>query len=261
MHASRLVGATKSHVSGAERLVLECDFAATFNVMSERAMSRSADHFTVSAERVAMGECQHAACLGVQTVIADNSDEAANFAKSMLSRIGVSSNVASLALRAITDGLGANGASLRGASLWDRSTGDRLEPNLERGIRASRFDYSAEGALAVDAALQAQSLTHFRVREALAMATKTSWSGVMAELCWSDEPEYHTGYIASPNFGYLRMPGFKPDGARGGRIFFVNRTDDNLQEIIHRLEKKYVLIQPPVTVSEPISIKDYQSRL
>ena len=46
-------------------------------------------------------------------------------------------------------------------------------------------------------------------REALALATKVIWSGVVAELCWSDEPEYVAGYVATARHGSVRFPNFK----------------------------------------------------
>ena len=29
--------------------------------------------------------------------------------------------------------------------------------------------------------------------------------GVVAELCWSDDPDYTTGYVAGKNIGYVRI--------------------------------------------------------
>ena len=113
------------------------------------------------------------------------------------------------------------------------------------------------GARVIDAALAAQGLTHFRTREALAVATKTLWAGVVAELCWSDEPDYTTGYVATPLAGYVRLPDFKPDGAAGGRIFFLDTRNTDVEHCIGRLEREYVLLQPPVSVAAPVHAADF----
>jgi 6-carboxyhexanoate--CoA ligase len=92
--------------------------------------------------------------------------------------------------------------------------------------------------------LEAQGLGHFRTLEALAVATKVLWSGVLAELCWSDDPEYEAGYVATPAAGYARFPHFKPRGAVGGRAFFLARGTD-IAELVRRLEAQAMLITEP----------------
>ena len=126
-------------------------------------------------------------------------------------------------------GLVPAGTSLRGASLWDRQDGTRWEPDPTRGVRTSRFDYSEAGARAIDDALAAQGLTHFRTREALAVATKTLWAGVAAELCWSDEPDYTTGYVSTPRQrATSASPTSSPTAPPGAAIFFLDTTAPTL---------------------------------
>jgi 6-carboxyhexanoate--CoA ligase len=142
---------------------------------------------------------------------------------------------------------------MRGAAVLDARTGERLDPNPSRGVRASRFDYATEIRDAVREALTAAGLGHFRTYEALAVATKVIWSGVTAELCWSDEPAYVAGYVATARAGYVRFPNFKPTDATGGRIFFV-QDPTQAEQLIHRLQHECLLIASlPSISSAPLS--------
>ena len=67
--------------------------------------------------------------------------------------------------------------------------------------------------------------------------------GMVAELCWSDDPEYTTGYVASPRHGYVRIPCLKEkNSSNGGRAFFVS-PDADLEALQHFLEEQPVLVQ------------------
>ena len=68
-----------------------------------------------------------------------------------------------------------------------------------------------------------------------------SVKGTIAELCWSDDPFYTTGYVASKKLGYVRIPHLKYEGDyRGGRVFFVYNV--NIIDYIEEIEKTPVLI-------------------
>ena len=133
---------------------------------------------------------------------------------------------------------------MRGAMIMDALTGERLEPDHERGVRASRFDWSEKALESVTGSLASVGLTHFRTREALALATKVAHApGMIAELCWSDEPDYTAGYVASPDMGYVRFPFLKQQGlSHGGRAFFVQRNGLDLQLLIRYLESAVILV-------------------
>ena len=72
-------------------------------------------------------------------------------------------------------------------------------------------------------------------REALILASKVLASPyVLGELCWSDDPDYTTGYV-SYEHTYHRLSPMKPFGsARGGRAFFVD-PHTNFEELIQYL--------------------------
>ena len=133
---------------------------------------------------------------------------------------------------------------MRGAMIMDAVTGERLEPDRERGIRASHFDWSDEASRAADGALARLGLTHFRTKEALALATKVAHGpGVVAELCWSDDPDYTAGYVASLAFGYIRFPVLKQRGAlTGGRALFFDRGRGSVEALQIYLEQVPVVI-------------------
>jgi 6-carboxyhexanoate--CoA ligase len=66
--------------------------------------------------------------------------------------------------------------------------------------------------------------------------------GIVAELCWSDDPDYLTGYVTDPEQGYQRISPLKMTGdSRGGRAFFVHSPGWHLEPFVAYLEKKVVL--------------------
>jgi 6-carboxyhexanoate--CoA ligase len=196
-------------------------------------------------------------CLPVRTVTASDPAAALAVTERLLEQAGVALGATAIAFDALKAGLGPGRAALRGAALLDGLTGVRRDPDSTRGVRASHLDYSAEGRLAAQQALAEQGLTHFRTIEALAVASKVMWAGVLAEICWSDDPDYRPGYVATRAAGYVRFPAFKPPGAVGGRVFFVRASLNGILACVERLERRSVLIEPPVTVRPPVSVEGF----
>jgi 6-carboxyhexanoate--CoA ligase len=130
-----------------------------------------------------------------------------------------------------------------GAALIDIDDGRRLDVASASGLRVTRFAFTKDARAEVDKALHAMGLTHFRTREALALASKAAaCPGIEAELCVSDDPGYTTGYVASRRAGYVRIPGIKEAGSRsGGRVYFVSGGTD-VGEIARYLTLAPVLI-------------------
>jgi 6-carboxyhexanoate--CoA ligase len=104
--------------------------------------------------------------------------------------------------------------------IMDALSGAR-QADQERGVRASRFDWTKK-PLKKSAAGSMPSVCLITAhREALALATKVAHApGVMAELCWSDEPDYTAGYVASLQTGYVRFPRLKDNGDQKGEGSF-----------------------------------------
>ena len=80
--------------------------------------------------------------------------------------------------------------------------------------------------------------------EALVLATKVvSHPNILAELCISDDPEYVTGYIASREFGYVRVTRLKEPGSpMGGRIFLFRGDEKDREDCIRYLQQQKVLV-------------------
>ena len=129
-----------------------------------------------------------------------------------------------------------------GAMVVGCESGMRIDGMGERGVRASKMD--CVNSRGYDEYMQARGLTGDHVREALVLASKVAGAeGMVAELCWSDDPYYVTGYVASPLYGYRRIPVMKERGSGiGGRVFFV-RPGTDMKELINYLEEQVVMIQ------------------
>ncbi|WP_318246819.1 6-carboxyhexanoate--CoA ligase [Bacillus norwichensis] len=126
-----------------------------------------------------------------------------------------------------------------GAVLFDIHS-DR--PIDERGIRVSRMDWQPDNY--EQWAAYHGVPRNLRMKEALVLATKvTSHPAAVAELCWSDDPDYITGYVASKRLGYQRINKLKKFGdEQGCRIFFVNGRED-IESYIHYLKKQPIFIR------------------
>ena len=132
---------------------------------------------------------------------------------------------------------------MRGAVIMDATTGERLETDLSRGVRVSRMDLAPECRTELERKLASAGLDHYRVLEALVLAGKVlSAPGIVAELCWSDDPNYTTGYVADLHGGYQRITALKSVGdSLGGRVFFINPAAVSIDELVDYLEYQPVL--------------------
>ena len=81
-------------------------------------------------------------------------------------------------------------------------------------------------------------------REALILASKVAAAlETVAELCWSDDPFYVTGYVGSPKFGYGRITVMKEKGdSIGGRVFFVKHGTD-MDRYVEYMQHQTVLVR------------------
>jgi 6-carboxyhexanoate--CoA ligase len=165
-------------------------------------------------------------------------------------------------MKLLDSGPAPSGGNMRGAMIMDASTGERLEKDPERGIRASRFDWSDDAAAMIDSGLARLGLTHFRTKEALALASKVAVApGMVAELCWSDEPDYTAGYVSSRQFGYIRLTSLKHPGApHGGRVFFVNSAAYDFDALRHYLQRVPVIITESGAFHAASDVADVKAR-
>lgn len=253
------------HISGAERILPSDAIGISANELIARAMSkhRAPDQITLQIENLGNISPRLLTALDVVTIKSADPETGRSNASRVLHMAGVSNKAVDIATDHILGSAAPSGGNMRGAMIMDAETGERLEPDQERGVRASRFDWTDDARVAVDRQLSVLGLTHFRIREALALATKVVHApGVIAELCWSDDPDYTAGYVASIKTGYVRFPFLKKKGdTRGGRAIFINRNALELTALLHYLQTEVLLINAVGTCKDVVEIETYLSQM
>ena len=234
------------HISGAERIVPHEQIDLVSSELRKRALSRmpKPDRIVITIESLAGIDIPEVTALPITSLSVKNVGVARMQVVDILEQSGVARTVAQEAIELLDRGASPTAKVMRGAVLMSAHDGKRLEPDQERGVRVSRFDWTHDACMAVEKRLNEAGLGHFRTKEALALATKVARApGVIAELCWSDDPEYPAGYIASHSLGYIRFPALKPFGSMtGGRVFFIREQGFDLRTCIDFLERQPVLI-------------------
>lgn len=228
------------HISGAEGLYAEAEIPKAVDGYVKRAFRHprgKPDYIVLTIEEVRQKPRQIAS-LPLHTAHCPNVRDARSFAKKNLQSLGISDAAIERALDLVS-----TGTSVRGAALIIASSGKRVEPDRERGIRVSRIGISRPADTKLRRKLTRLTINTETVREALVLASKVAaCRPVIAEICVSDDPDYTTGYIASETLGYLRIPHIKKKNARtGGRVFFI-RAESDTAEIIEYLEKIPVMV-------------------
>ncbi len=218
------------HISGGERLVREDELSIVMNELLKKSLEHSRgkpDFIRFTIDKVKSDRMTYLHPLCENAIIVSNYRQGRQKAKELLAKIGVSKRAIENTFPIIEQN-----NHLRGAMIIDSKSGKRLDHRGNKGVRVSRMDWKAELTCSD------------RYREAMALATKVVHSPyTLAELCWSDDPDYIAGYVASQQTGYTRISPLKENGCEsGGRIFFVKKNID-LEQYIDYLERKPVLIQ------------------
>lgn len=211
------------HLSGAERLVMGEGVEPAIVDMWRRGEGHHPDSMRITIDKIDESDIVYGSLPALREHPVKDAEEGREAALQALNEAGVQPGAAAAAIDSIASGPGPGGSIMRGAMLIDARTGKRLEPKRDRGVRVSRLDVSPGMAKALREALARRGLEHFRTREALVLAAKVMHApGVVAELCWSDDPDYTAGYVCAPSTGYLRLKHLKEAGdPRGGRAFFL----------------------------------------
>ena len=124
---------------------------------------------------------------------------------------------------------------MRGAMLIDAAQADRLEPDLQRGIRVSH--------IGAKLAFSTESVGKNAALEAVILASKVAaHPDILAELCISDDPAYTTGYVCVAGT-YHRVPHIKEPGSRAGGRAFIIRPGADVLALIEYLESQPVLVE------------------
>ena len=227
------------HISGAEKILPESGISPHLQALLERAMHHAngePDFVNFKLERIPADSIRHLDALPVHSLTADTPEGGLDLMRGLLDSLGVNRAGEIVELLRKTHGM-------RGAVLLDADTLEHLEPDPERGVRATMMDSAESGSSAHCSPCK----NHYA--EAMVLAAKVANTpGVVAELCISDDPDYVTGYIASKTLGYVRISPLKlPESPFGGRIFLYRGPHENISSTIAFLEKQPVLVHgiPP----------------
>ena len=237
MRASQQIGEGdqkhEQHISGAERIVSREAVEAVCSAMARRALTHSKgdpDFINIKIEKVCEKDIQILKALPVTRVDVDSWQQGLDKAFELIDEAAELKDFRKKLPELLRETF-----PMRGAMLYDIATGERLEPDHNRGVRATYMD--ALRSSDVDS-----QKNHFN--EAIVLATKVANApGMVAELCISDDPEYITGYVASKELGYVRIMKMKEMGdENGGRIFLFDSRKATAEECIEYLQKKKVLV-------------------
>jgi 6-carboxyhexanoate--CoA ligase len=254
-----------NHISGAERITKAEYIDDMVLSLLTRAKSKGnlPKNITINIESLQNLPIRFLTALDVLTVVVPDVHSGRTAAARTLRNLEVSEEAVSQALTLLDKGASPSGKTMRGSIIMDALSSERLEPDHERGVRSSRFDYSDHASIMVNEHLAAIGLTHYRTREALALATKVAHGpGVIAELCWSDDLDYTAGYVASLRNGYVRFPHLKKLGdQRGGRVIFVDPAKLVLNELIEYLQDEPVIISEVGMFNTSIVLEEYNKYL
>ena len=234
----------EQHISGAERIVSRDAVEAVCSAMAHRAMTHSKgdpDFINIKIEKVKESDIQILKALPVTRVDVGTWQQGLDKAFELINKIVSDGLLRDARNDAINDfarklpELLRETFPMRGAMLYDIATGTRLEPDQQRGVRATYMD-------ALHSSTVDSCKNHFN--EAIVLATKVANApGMVAELCISDDPNYITGYVASKELGYVRIMKMKEMGdENGGRIFLFDSRKAKAEDCIEFLQKKKVLV-------------------
>lgn len=252
MHAQR----NGIHLSGAERLVSADVLEQTAAALVRRALSHprgGAQSLRLSIDLVDKARLVRGTLPEVRTLQVVDFHQGRQRAAHLLQQAGVGQAVVEMAMKTLAGGAAPEGQSMRGAMLVGAQSARRYEPDAARGVRVSRMDLAAGVEEPLREKLAGYRIDNLHVREALVLAAKVlAAPGILAELCWSDDPDYTTGYVAAPGLGYVRISELKPRGeVRGGRVFFVQEPVADLDGLLDFLERQEFLADGIGTIHPP----------
>ena len=233
MRASQSKDGQNQHISGAERILHENELTSNAEALISRALHHSKgqpDFINLKIEAVNEDEVEYIDALPVKTVEVSDAEAGQKVILDYLAQIGINNAAEIMKMFSQT-------YNMRGAMLLDVDTLERLEPNHDRGIRATFMDAVDDNSNVND------KKNHFR--EALILASKVvNAPGIVAEICVSDDPNYVTGYVAAPSIGYVRITKLKELGSPdGGRIFLYRGSREDVAKCINYLENIKVLVK------------------
>ena len=238
MRASKHTGSIQEHVSGAEKILPQQELPQQMEALLSRALHHAkgkADFINLKIEAISSESLKYIEALPVSTHEAANPAEGRQFMCQIMTELGLTPDKCQKILELFQATYG-----MRGAMLLDVDTLERLEPDQQRGIRATYMDSIAPKG---EAKAICDGKNHFQ--EALVLASKVlSAPNIIGELCMSDDPDYITGYIATRDKGYIRITQLKEMGCPdGGRIFLYRGPKSQVEDCIKYLQEQRVLVK------------------
>ncbi len=236
------------HISGAERLLGTAELESVAVEMLQRALQHprgQAERISFRVEPIEANQCQMGRLPDLYNNQVYSWQQGRELAREILTSCRVAQSAIERAMHDLAAGAAPDGQSMRGAMLVDADTGERLENDPFRGVRVSRMDLTADAREQLLTALSVHDLDNPHVVEAMTLAAKVvNAPALVAELCWSDDPDYLAGYVASKESGYQRISQLKPVAEeRGGRAFFIRSGKERLATLIKWLERQPFLIK------------------
>ena len=233
------------HISGAERILREDEIEEELINVYRRAITHERgkpDFINLKIEKIDEEDIIYKKRLNINEHHVESKEEGLDLAKELLMDNAVSEESAEMTIQNLQD----LEESMHGAMLIDKDTGERIDGKGIKGVRVT-------GIASADITEYQESLKNdgregLHLEEALILASKiASCKGIVAELCWSDDPSYVIGYVGTKD-NYERIPILKEEGNPiGGRAFFVdtNQLNDDytLDDLIDFLENQIVLIE------------------
>lgn len=212
------------HISGAERIVVKeriDDVSMLFIHRASKHEKGFPDFINLKIQAIDKDSIEYVASLPVFMIQVPDYTAARKACKALLLKSGISTDAIENGCEFLEKGY-QDGRGLSGALVMDGSSSSILNPE-GKGVRATTMDFTDDAHGEIDSMLGRYDLSHSRLKEALVLATKVAHAPyARAELCYSDNPDYHVGYVAIPNKGYFRIPHLKTPSSMGGRIFFVH---------------------------------------
>jgi 6-carboxyhexanoate--CoA ligase len=233
-------GKERQHLSGCERLVSGNQVATVVQDLFQRILTHTrgeADTINIQIDKIDKARIRLIPALKIESLEFATVKQAHGSAIDSLVEFGVSKVAACKGVELVKN----LSVSMRGGMILDAITGERVDNAGVRGIRLSHMDCENESVFLNF--LAESGLGGEKVREAVILASKAAFTrDYIAELCWSDDPYYVTGYVASKEI-YRRLSPMKlKENNMGGRVFFVKPNPD-LDGLIDFFEHQPVLVK------------------
>ena len=233
------------HISGAERILKEDEIEEELINVYRRAITHERgkpDFINFKIEEINEEDIIYKNRLSIKEHHVHSKEEGLKLAKELLIENTVSEESADKAIQSMIS----LEESMHGAMLIDKDTGERIDKKGIKGVRVTGM--ASADVTDYKESLKKDGREGLHLEEALILASKiASCKGIVAELCWSDDPSYVIGYVGTKD-NYERIPILKEEGNPiGGRVFFIdsNQLNDDytLDDLIDYLENQIVLIE------------------